>query len=118
MVLNEIFYRKEGSGRITYYNPADVELKRDDKGQRISAVLQVRRQAGRVRRHRHDVEVEETTASIRRISSKSNGADTARLFMMFREPARANAWKWSDSGAEGGSRFLRRLWALCAENEE
>src|SRR5258707_12982096 len=39
MVLNEIFYRKEGSGRITYYNPAGVELKRDDKGHRIGAVL-------------------------------------------------------------------------------
>src|SRR6266850_1738519 len=39
MVLNEIFYRKEASGRITYYKPADVELKHDDKGQRTVAVL-------------------------------------------------------------------------------
>jgi leucyl-tRNA synthetase len=39
MVLNEIFYRKAGEGRVSYYNPADVELKYDDKGQRTGAFL-------------------------------------------------------------------------------
>src|SRR5438034_3098015 len=42
------------------------------------------------------------------------GADTARLFMMFASPPEQTL-EWSDSGVEGGSRFLRRLWALCAE---
>ncbi|HET9764053.1 MAG TPA: leucine--tRNA ligase, partial [Casimicrobiaceae bacterium] len=39
MVLNEIFYRKGGEGRITYYNPADVDVKTDEQGRRTSAVL-------------------------------------------------------------------------------
>src|SRR5262249_62385690 len=39
MVLNEIFYRKTGEGRITYSNPADVDCDRDEKGQRARAIL-------------------------------------------------------------------------------
>ncbi|MEN9783844.1 MAG: hypothetical protein RJA24_1187, partial [Pseudomonadota bacterium] len=39
MVLNEIFFRKPAAGRITYYNPADVDLIIDDKGNRSGATL-------------------------------------------------------------------------------
>jgi leucyl-tRNA synthetase len=39
------------------------------------------------------------------------GADTARLFMMFAAPPEMSL-EWSDSGVEGASRFLRRLWKL------
>jgi leucyl-tRNA synthetase len=38
------------------------------------------------------------------------GADTARVFTMFAGPPDQSA-AWSDSGAEGSHRFLRRLWA-------
>src|SRR5712691_2431653 len=113
MVLNEIFYRKAGDGRITYYNPAEVELKHDDKGQRVGAVL------------RSDGKPVESDGIGTMSKSKNNGvdpqdliekygADTARLFMMFASPPEQTL-EWSDSGVEGGSRFLRRLWALCAE---
>ncbi|MDA0236153.1 MAG: class I tRNA ligase family protein, partial [Proteobacteria bacterium] len=37
------------------------------------------------------------------------GADTARLFMMFAAPPDQQL-EWSDSGVEGASRFLRRVW--------
>jgi leucyl-tRNA synthetase len=37
------------------------------------------------------------------------GADTARVFTMFAGPPDQSA-AWSDSGAEGSFRFLRRLW--------
>jgi len=37
------------------------------------------------------------------------GADTARVFTMFAAPPDQSA-AWSDSGAEGSFRFLRRLW--------
>src|SRR5712671_3732806 len=113
MVLNEIFYRKEASGRISYYNPADVDLKHDDKGQRTGAVL------------RSDGKPVESDGIGTMSKSKNNGvdpqdliekygADTARLYMMFASPPEQTL-EWSDAGAEGGSRFLRRLWALCAE---
>ncbi len=113
MVLNEIFYRKASDARITYYNPAEVELKHDDKGQRVGAVL------------RSDGKPVESDGIGTMSKSKNNGvdpqdliekygADTARLFMMFASPPEQTL-EWSDSGVEGGSRFLRRLWALCAE---
>ena len=38
------------------------------------------------------------------------GADTVRLFMMFAAPPEQSL-EWSDSGVEGASRFLKRLWA-------
>jgi leucyl-tRNA synthetase len=38
------------------------------------------------------------------------GADTARLFTMFASPPEQTL-EWSNSGVEGASRFLRRVWA-------
>ena len=112
MVLNEIFYRKSGEGRVTYYNPSDVDLKHDDKGQRIGAVL------------KSDGKPVESDGIGTMSKSKNNGvdpqdliekygADTARLFMMFASPPEQTL-EWSDSGVEGGSRFLRRLWLFAA----
>src|SRR5258708_8926493 len=112
MVLNEIFYRKEASGRISYYNPADVDLKHDDKGQRTGAVL------------RSDGKPVESDGIGTMSKSKNNGvdpqdliekygADTARMFVMFASPPEQSL-EWSDSGVEGASRFLRRLWLFAA----
>ena len=39
MVLNEIYFRKTDSGRISYFNPAEVEIQVDERGQRTSAKL-------------------------------------------------------------------------------
>jgi leucyl-tRNA synthetase len=114
MVLNEIFYRKGGEGRITYYNPAEVELRHDDKGQRIGAIL------------KSDGKPVESDGIGTMSKSKNNGvdpqdliekygADTARLFMMFASPPEQTL-EWSDSGVEGAYRFLRRLWDFCHRN--
>jgi leucyl-tRNA synthetase len=113
MVLNEIFYRKGGEGRITYYNPADVDLQMDDQGRRTGAVL------------RSDGKPVESDGIGTMSKSKNNGvdpqllieeygADTARVFMMYASPPEQTL-EWSDNGVEGASRFLKRLWALCAE---
>jgi leucyl-tRNA synthetase len=111
MVLNEIFYRKSGEGRITYYNPADVDLQVDDKGQRTGAVL------------RADGKPVESDGIGTMSKSKNNGvdpqmlieeygADTARFFIMATSPPEFTLL-WSDAGVEGASRFLRRLWTFC-----
>ena len=116
MVLNEIFYRKEASGRITYYNPADVELKHDDKGQRIGAVL------------RSDGKPVGSDGIGTMSKSKNNGvdpqdliekygADTARLSTMFASPPEQTL-EWSDSGVEGSARFLKRLWGFTYDFSE
>jgi leucyl-tRNA synthetase len=108
MVLNEIFFRKPASGRITYYNPADVDVQFDEKGARGGAVL------------RSDGEPVESGGIGTMSKSKNNGvdpqalverygADTARLFMMFAAPPEQSL-EWSDEGVDGAFRFMKRLW--------
>jgi leucyl-tRNA synthetase len=114
MVLNEIFFRKPSSGRIQYFNPADVELKLDDKAQRIGAVL------------KSDGQSVESGGIGTMSKSKNNGidpqalielygADTARLFTMFAAPPEMTL-EWSDEGVAGAYRFLKRLWKLVADH--
>jgi len=116
MVLNEIFFRKQGSGRIAYYNPADVEIKSDERGNRTGAVLKA------------DGLPLESGGIGTMSKSKNNGvdpqalvdqygADTARFFMMFTSPPEQTL-AWSDSGVEGSYRFLRRMWAFAAQARE
>ena len=111
MVLNEIFYRKAESGRINYFNPSEVEIKTDERGQRIAAVL------------KSDGLPVESGGVGTMSKSKNNGvdpqalvdeygADTARLYMMFASPPEQTL-EWSDAGVEGQFRFVKRLWAFC-----
>ncbi len=114
MVLNEIYFRKPSSGRIQYFNPAEVEVKLDDKGQRVGAVLT------------SDGQPVESGGIGTMSKSKNNGidpqslidqygADTARLFTMFAAPPEMTL-EWSDEGVAGAQRFLRRLWKLVADH--
>ncbi|MBM3357921.1 MAG: leucine--tRNA ligase [Betaproteobacteria bacterium] len=107
MVLNEIFFRTNEGGRITYYNPADVEASVGEAGAR-AAVL------------RADGKPVEPGGIGTMSKSKNNGvdpqelidhygADIARFFMIFTSPPEQSL-EWSDSGVEGAARFLRRLW--------
>ena len=110
MVLNEIFFRKPESGRVSYFNPADVELTFDDKGQRRSAIL------------KSDGQPVESGGIGTMSKSKNNGidpqalieqygADTARLFTMFAAPPEMTL-EWSDEAVAGAHRFLKRVWEL------
>ncbi len=45
------------------------------------------------------------------------GADTVRLFCLFAAPPERD-FDWSDTGIEGASRFLHRVWRLFAEERE
>ncbi|HYQ71880.1 MAG TPA: leucine--tRNA ligase [Gammaproteobacteria bacterium] len=45
------------------------------------------------------------------------GADTVRLFTMFAAPP-DQSLEWSDSGVEGASRFLKRLWSLGHQRKD
>ena len=108
MVLNEIFFRKTGSGRIQYFNPVEVDVQHDTEGKKTGAVLQA------------DGQPVESGGIGTMSKSKNNGidpqeiieqygADTARLFMMFASPP-TQTLEWSDAGVEGAFRFLKRLW--------
>jgi leucyl-tRNA synthetase len=114
MVLNEIFYRKPEAGRVVYFNPLDVDVKSDEKGQRISATLRV-----------DGLPVESdgvgTMSKSRKngvdpqILVKEYGADIARLFMMFAAPPEQSL-EWSDDGVVGANRFMKRLWRAVYEH--
>jgi leucyl-tRNA synthetase len=108
MVLNEIFFRKPASGRVVYFNPAEVDLQLDDKGARLGAVLKTDGQPvecggiGTMSKSRNNGV--DPQALVDRY-----GADTARLFMMFAAPPEQTL-EWSDEGVEGAYRFMKRLW--------
>jgi leucyl-tRNA synthetase len=108
MVLNEVFFRKPASGRIEYFNPADVEVVVDEVTGRRRAIA--RADGGEV----------ESGGVVTMSKSKNNGvdpqalvdeygADTARLFTMFAAPPEQTL-EWSDEGVQGAYRFIKRLW--------
>jgi leucyl-tRNA synthetase len=108
MVLNEIMFRKTESGRIVYFNPAEVDIQTDDQGRRIGAVLRTDGQPveaggiGTMSKSRNNgVDPQKLV--------EQYGADTARLFMMFASPPEQTL-EWADAGVEGAFRFLKRLW--------
>ncbi|QYX51202.1 leucine--tRNA ligase [Pseudomonas sp. S07E 245] len=111
MVVAETYYRVASNGGKDWFNPADVELERDSKAKVISARLKT------------DGLPVEIGGTEKMSKSKNNGvdpqsmidvygADTCRLFMMFASPPDMSL-EWSDSGVEGASRFLRRVWRLA-----
>jgi len=46
---------------------------------------------------------------------KQYGADTVRLYTLFIGPPEKDS-EWSDTGVEGGFRFLKRLWTVVVRN--
>ena len=107
MVIAETFYRDNADGSKDWINPADVEVRRDDKAHVIGAVLKA---DGR------PVQI----GGIEKMSKSKNngvdpqamvgkyGADTVRLFSMFAAPPEQSL-EWNEAGVEGMARFLRRF---------
>ena len=115
MVLADSFYNKNEDGSTNWYNPADVEPTRDEKGKVIGATHP---EAGEL----------EFGGTTKMSKSKNNGvdpqatveqfgADTVRLYTMFAAPPEQTL-DWSDDGVQGAYRFLRRLHAYCWEHRD
>lgn len=111
MVIADTYYRTLENGGKDWFNPADVVVERDAKAKVIGAKLA------------SDGLPVEIGGTEKMSKSKNNGvdpqamidtygADTCRLFMMFASPPDMSL-EWSDSGVEGASRFLRRVWRLA-----
>ena len=109
MVIADTFYRENPNGSRDWHNPADVDVLHDDKGRTLGAIL-----------HADGLPVE-IGGTEKMAKSKNNGvdpqtmvdrygADTVRLFSMF-AASPEQSLDWNESGVEGMSRFLRRLWA-------
>jgi leucyl-tRNA synthetase len=116
MLLNESFYREDAAGKKTWYYPNEVEVAHDDKGRPIAATLKADGQpvimGGIEKMSKSKNNVVEPKDIIARF-----GADTARLFTMFAGPPEQSA-AWSDTGVEGASRYLRRLWAFAYKHAD
>ncbi len=116
MVTAETFYRFDDAGKREFFNPSDIDLEHDEKGSVIAARLKA------------DGELVEIGAIEKMSKSKNNGvdpqsmidkwgADTVRLFSMFAAPP-DQSLEWNDDAIAGGSRFLRRVWALFVKHSE
>ena len=115
MVLNETYYQDLPDGKKIWINPADVDVQMDEKGRPTGATLKTSGEAVVI-------------GGIEKMSKSKNngidpqslidqyGADTSRLSTMFAAPPEQQL-EWSDSGVEGASRYLRRLWNLSIAQE-
>jgi leucyl-tRNA synthetase len=116
MLGMECFFRDEASGKRRWYYPSEVDIRYDDKGAPVGATAKADGQPV-------------TLGGIEKMSKSKNnvveprdiiarfGADTARLFVMFAGPPDQSA-TWSDSGAEGAFRFLRRVWSWAQRHRD
>jgi leucyl-tRNA synthetase len=109
MLLNESYFREEDSGKKRWFYPSEVDVQHDERGQPVGATAKADglpvSLGGIEKMSKSKNNVVEPRDIIARF-----GADTARVFTMFAGPPDQSA-AWSDSGAEGSFRFLRRLWA-------
>lgn len=115
MVLNHIYSARTEKGGIEYFWPDDVENTYDAKGAIVGARLKA---DGR----------EISYGGVGTMSKSKNngvdpqslienqGADTARLFVMFTSPPEQTL-EWSDTGVDGSFRFLRRLWGSALAHQ-
>jgi len=110
MVIAETFYRLNADGSRDWFNPADVDVVRDERGRITGATL------------RSDGQPVVIGGTEKMSKSKNNGvdpqamvakygADTVRLFSMFAAPPEQSL-EWNEAGVDGMARFLRRLWTM------
>jgi leucyl-tRNA synthetase len=114
MVLNDIYSRRTPDGRVQYFNPADVKVEYDEKGARIGATLIADGQPVEWEGMRTMSKSKNNGVDPSRLVEQY-GADSVRLFMMFKAPPE-DTLEWSEDGVEGAARFLRRLWRAVYEH--
>ena len=116
MLSAECFYREDGAGKKRWYYPSEIDIRYDDKGRPIGAIAKDDGKpvalGGMEKMSKSKNNVVEPKDIIARF-----GADTARAYVMFAGPPEQSA-AWSDSGAEGVYRFLKRLyaWGVSSKN--
>lgn len=116
MLMAECYYRLGEDGRKTWYYPDEVEVQFDEKGRPVGATLKADGQPVVLGGIEKMSKSKNNVVEPRDIIQKY-GADTARSFVMFAGPPDQSA-AWSNSGAEGTYRFLRRVWNWAYANRD
>ena len=116
MVIADTYFRENLDGSKEWFNPAEVDVTRDDKGKVTGA---------RLRADGRPVGI----GGVEKMSKSKNngvdpqemidryGADTVRMFSMFASPPELSL-EWNEAGVEGMARFLRRLWSQVERHVE
>ena len=116
MLSKECFYRQDDTGKKRWYYPNEIEVTYDEKGRPVGAISKEDGQSvilgGMEKMSKSKNNVVEPKDIIEKF-----GADTARAYVMFAGPPDQSA-AWSDSGAEGVFRFLRRVYAFGLTERE
>ena len=116
MLTAECFYREQPDGRKRWFYPEELNIEYDAKGRPVSITSK-------------EDGLPVISGGIEKMSKSKNnvveprdiikkyGADTARAFVMFAGPPDQSA-AWSNSGAEGTYRFMRRVWAYAVSSAQ
>ncbi len=116
MLSKECFYRQDEAGKKRWYYPNEIEVTYDDKGRPVGAISKEDGNpvilGGMEKMSKSKNNVVEPKDIIEKF-----GADTARAYVMFAGPPDQSA-AWSDSGAEGVFRFLRRFYTFGLAQRE
>ncbi|MDA3961025.1 MAG: leucine--tRNA ligase [Planctomycetota bacterium] len=116
MVVAGTFYRAKADGTKQYFNPDEVDVVTDDKGQVTAATLKADGQAVTVGRIEKMSKSKNNGVDPQAIIDEY-GADTARLMILSDVPPEKDL-VWDDAGVAGAFRFLRRLWNGVLEAQE
>ncbi len=116
MVIAETFYRVSADGSKDWINPADVEVKRDERGRVVGATLAADGQPVQIGGTEKMSKSKNNGVDPRTMVEKY-GADTVRLFSMFAAPPEQSL-EWNEAGVDGMARFLRRLWTQVERHAE
>lgn len=116
MVIAETFYRELPNGGKDWFNPADVDVVRDERGRITGATLRADGQPVLIGGTEKMSKSKNNGVDPQTMVSKY-GADTVRLFSMFAAPPEQSL-EWNEAGVDGMARFLRRLWAMVHKHAE
>jgi leucyl-tRNA synthetase len=111
MLLNHIYYTRNDKGGKEFVPPPEVKPTLDAHGHIVGGIaadgasLEYGGVGKMGKTERNGVDPQDLIDKY--------GADTARLFVMF-VGGPEDASVWSDTGVEGSSRFLRRVWQFSA----
>ncbi|HQT71160.1 MAG TPA: leucine--tRNA ligase [Thiobacillus sp.] len=108
MVIADTYYREDASGKKTWFNPADVELRDGVATCKTDGAPVIVGGTEKMSKSKNNGVDPQALIDL-------YGADTARLFTMFAAPPEQSL-EWSDAGVEGAHRFLRRLWKAGYEH--